>query len=417
MAAAQQKDRDFYSVLGIGEDCKAEALRAAYLNLALKHHPDRNPGDRAAEEMFKAVSQAYAVLRDPPARARYDRLLAKKRSRARPRDASGHSAKGRSAGRQPTKAAGQADGNAARQGHGRKPGPDAGRDPAGARRQAGAGRDASDTRFQPGEGRNVAGAQVRTGAGRTAATQQGPPGAGHDASGPRGRAGGASQAAQDAASRLFRGAGEAASGTGHASAGTYDSFGRAAPPPGSPRNRGKDGGPEANAAPKGKAAADPEDIIQTFFTTPDGRVSLKMIKEELVRSGLSDRNPVLDHLNEKVKPRPLWSPLKDAVTSRLKRIKGKIFSNPLAPEGPKLAEQDLVFSLALSPEAAMSGTTVEVQYIQDGRDRRLSVRVPPKSKDGARLRLPGQGNLKPDGKRGDLLLNVTVPSPASRTPG
>jgi hypothetical protein len=154
---------------------------------------------------------------------------------------------------------------------------------------------------------------------------------------------------------------------------------------------------------------DPEDIILTFFTTPDGRVSLRKIKEELARSGLGDRSPVLDHLDERVKPRPIWSPIKNAVSSGLKRIRGRLFSNPLAPEGPKLSEEDLVFSLALSPEAAASGTTVEVQYFQDGRDRKLSVKVPPGTRHGARLRLAGQGNLKSGGGRGDLLLNLTVP--------
>jgi hypothetical protein len=156
---------------------------------------------------------------------------------------------------------------------------------------------------------------------------------------------------------------------------------------------------------------DPEDIILTFFTTPDGKVSLKKMKEELARSGLGAQSPVLDHLNEKVPPRPFWAPLKAAASNGLKRLKDRLFSNPLAPAAPALAEEDLAFSLALSPEAAMSGTTVEIQYYQDGRDRKLAVRVPPKVKDGTRLRLAGQGNLKPDGKsRGDLLLNLTVPA-------
>lgn len=62
-----------YTVLGVERTATAEEIRTAYRRLALQHHPDRNPGDATAEERFKAVSQAYATLRDPEARARLDR--------------------------------------------------------------------------------------------------------------------------------------------------------------------------------------------------------------------------------------------------------------------------------------------------------------------------------------------------------
>lgn len=65
--------RDPYEVLGVQRDATPDALKAAYRQKALQYHPDRNPGDREAEEHFKEVSEAYAVLRDPDARARYDR--------------------------------------------------------------------------------------------------------------------------------------------------------------------------------------------------------------------------------------------------------------------------------------------------------------------------------------------------------
>ncbi len=65
---------DHYKTLGVGREASAGEIKAAYRKLALQHHPDRNPGDRAAEERFKELSQAYAVLSDDEKRARYDRL-------------------------------------------------------------------------------------------------------------------------------------------------------------------------------------------------------------------------------------------------------------------------------------------------------------------------------------------------------
>ncbi len=62
-----------YDVLGVSRTATPDEIRSAYRKAALQHHPDRNPGDQQAEERFKQVSQAYAVLRDPEARARLDR--------------------------------------------------------------------------------------------------------------------------------------------------------------------------------------------------------------------------------------------------------------------------------------------------------------------------------------------------------
>ncbi len=65
--------RDYYEVLGVGRDAGESDIKGAYRKLALKHHPDRNPDDPAAEERFKEASEAYSVLSDPQKRAAYDR--------------------------------------------------------------------------------------------------------------------------------------------------------------------------------------------------------------------------------------------------------------------------------------------------------------------------------------------------------
>jgi len=67
-------DKDYYRILGIARDAPAEDIKKAYRQLALKHHPDRNPGSREDEERFKEAAEAYSVLADPEKRSVYDRF-------------------------------------------------------------------------------------------------------------------------------------------------------------------------------------------------------------------------------------------------------------------------------------------------------------------------------------------------------
>jgi len=66
--------RDYYEILGVSRNASEQELKSAYRKLALKYHPDRNPGDPGAEERFKEAAEAYSVLADADKRARYDRF-------------------------------------------------------------------------------------------------------------------------------------------------------------------------------------------------------------------------------------------------------------------------------------------------------------------------------------------------------
>ena len=64
--------RDYYDVLGVNKSASPEDIKSAYRKLAVKYHPDKNPGDKTAEDKFKEASEAYGVLSDKSKKENYD---------------------------------------------------------------------------------------------------------------------------------------------------------------------------------------------------------------------------------------------------------------------------------------------------------------------------------------------------------
>ena len=66
--------RDYYDILGVAKNASEDELKKAYRKLAIQYHPDKNPGDKAAEEKFKEIAESYGVLSDAEKRKRYDQF-------------------------------------------------------------------------------------------------------------------------------------------------------------------------------------------------------------------------------------------------------------------------------------------------------------------------------------------------------
>ncbi len=66
--------KDYYAVLGVAKGASPDEIKKAYRKLAIKYHPDKNPGDKPSEEKFKELTEAYAVLSDTDKRKQYDQF-------------------------------------------------------------------------------------------------------------------------------------------------------------------------------------------------------------------------------------------------------------------------------------------------------------------------------------------------------
>ena len=66
--------RDYYEVLGLKKGASEDEIKKAFRKMAMKYHPDKNPGDKKAEEEFKEINEAYSVLSDPDKKSKYDRF-------------------------------------------------------------------------------------------------------------------------------------------------------------------------------------------------------------------------------------------------------------------------------------------------------------------------------------------------------
>ena len=69
-----EQKRDYYDVLGVQKNATADEIKKAYRKLAIKYHPDKNPGDKEAEEKFKEAAEAYEILSNDEKRKRYDQF-------------------------------------------------------------------------------------------------------------------------------------------------------------------------------------------------------------------------------------------------------------------------------------------------------------------------------------------------------
>ena len=67
-------EKDYYQILGVDRNSSDSDIKKAYRKLAVKYHPDKNPGDSNAEEKFKEISAAFEILKDPEKRSRYDQF-------------------------------------------------------------------------------------------------------------------------------------------------------------------------------------------------------------------------------------------------------------------------------------------------------------------------------------------------------
>ncbi|MEW6265194.1 MAG: DnaJ domain-containing protein [Thermodesulfobacteriota bacterium] len=280
--------KDYYHILGVEKSAPAEEIKKAYRQLAVKFHPDHNPGDKSAEERFKLISEAYAVLTDPAKRTQYDQAWAE------------------GAEDQP------------------RPG---------------------FTYTQEEIFREFfAGAQSRQ-AFRDLAREFKESGFTFD---------------DKFFNRVFFG------GQGFFFGGVFFSF----------------SGPKG-----GTVHRDDRPDYRTNISSRGRRSGLETDKPD--QAGIEADGGLLAKIGRGVKN----------LTREVLRLPGMV---------PGRGPGDLTFNLTVAPEQASRGTDIKLEYSRDGRPQRLTVKVPPGTRDGARLRLKNMGRNLAGGRRGDLFLHVRI---------
>ncbi|MBU2547163.1 MAG: DnaJ domain-containing protein [Proteobacteria bacterium] len=272
--------KDYYHILGLEKSATADEIKRAYRRMALQFHPDRNPGNKQAEETFKQASEAYAVLIDPVKRAQFDR-------------------------RQPER-------------------------PEGAPETGPSDEQTDYESFASVYARHF----------RDLAEEFEKMGFPFD---------------EKFFDRVFFG-----------SRGFY--FGG------------------------------------VFFTGPfGGRVHRG--------AGPAYRTSLSKDARARARPAPAPEArprLERGFWSRAGGVLKNAFKGLLSLPAPEAAGSDINFNLKLTPEQAGAGAQVQLVYQRDGKPQRVAVRVPPGTKNGARLRLKKMGRHQPDGQSGDLFLHVKI---------
>ena len=279
--------KNYYHILGVEKSAPPEEIKKAYRKLAVKFHPDHNPGDRQAEEQFKLISEAYAVLIDPAKRSRYDH----------------------------------------QQTAGPRPGPKA--DPGFSQSREDIFRDVFANAYANQIFKDLAREFEKSGL----------------------------KFDEKFLNRVFFG------GKGFFFGGVY-----------------------FNAGPRGGR-------VQRD-SGPDYRTSF---------SESARRTHVAEETAEPLRPS---GGLLNRLSRRLKSWAVGRISLPQPTTG--FPKADITFDLAINPQQARNGAEIKVAYRRDGRQQQVSVKIPPGTRNGSKLRLRGMGSRLNDGTQGDLYLQVKL---------
>ena len=286
MNAGNGSKKDLYAVLGVSRQAGNEELRRAYLLLAVKHHPDRNPNDPASEEKFKDISQAYAILSDQKARAKYDRAQPMaKEAQVKPEPAPSNKKTGAAANHQPH----------------------------------------------------------------------------------------------------------------------FDDKSHSAQKTTKPKADPKAGTPDNTA----DDLPTYEEVLNNFFQSSKGKETLRDLENELSKAGIKFN---INDFSRWFSSGASKSQPKKPKTSILRRV-GKKIPGIKSLIGKFENKYNIDYLLSISPQAAASGTTVQLSFLNNAKKIELKLRIPPGSKNGQKLRIPSYGHTKPNGAKGDLIITIrTAPS-------